>query len=157
MRCAIWYDLYNLKSVKNTHGGVLFLVKLQAEACNFTKSNTPPWVFFTFFKLHKWYQIAQSITYVRKITKLILQLNNKKELGPISMPVSILIVNVNDLSGLHSHIINLSFKEGLCPKFLKIAQVTPVHKKYYRHYSDYRQISLLPVFSKLFEKLCIKE
>ena len=31
-------------------------------ACYFTKSNTPPWVFFTFFKLYKWYQIAQRIT-----------------------------------------------------------------------------------------------
>ena len=28
MRCAIWYHLYNLKNVKNTHGGVLILVKL---------------------------------------------------------------------------------------------------------------------------------
>ena len=31
-------------------------------ACNFTKSNTLPWVFFTFFKLPEWYQIVQSIT-----------------------------------------------------------------------------------------------
>ena len=31
-----------------------------------TKSNTPPWMFFTFFKLHKWYQIAQNITYIFK-------------------------------------------------------------------------------------------
>ena len=53
----IWYRLYNQKTVKNTHGGVLLLVKLQA------KINTPPWVFFTFFKLYKWYQIAQSISY----------------------------------------------------------------------------------------------
>ena len=30
MRCAIWYHLYNLKNVKNTHGRVLLLVKLQA-------------------------------------------------------------------------------------------------------------------------------
>ena len=30
MRCAIWYHLYNFKKVKNTHGGVLILVKLQA-------------------------------------------------------------------------------------------------------------------------------
>ena len=28
MHCAIWYHLYNLKNVKNTHGGVLILVKL---------------------------------------------------------------------------------------------------------------------------------
>ena len=32
--------------------------------CNFTKINTPPWVFFMFFKLYKWYQIAQRITYL---------------------------------------------------------------------------------------------
>ena len=48
MRYAIWYFLYNFKNVKNTHEGVLLLVKLQAKACNFTKSNTPSWVFFTF-------------------------------------------------------------------------------------------------------------
>ena len=29
----------------------------------FVKSNTPSWVFFTFFKLNKWYQIAQRITF----------------------------------------------------------------------------------------------
>ena len=63
---AIWYHLYNLKNVKKTHGGVLLLVKLQAlsRLLDFTKSNSPPWVFFTLFKLYKWYQIAQRITYV---------------------------------------------------------------------------------------------
>ena len=49
VRCAISYHFYNLKSVKNTHGGVLLL---QDPACNFTKSNTPLWVFFMFFKLY---------------------------------------------------------------------------------------------------------
>ena len=28
VRCTIWYHLYNLKNVKNTHGGVLILAKL---------------------------------------------------------------------------------------------------------------------------------
>ena len=50
MRCVIWYHLHNLKNVKNIHGGVLILV-------------TPRWVFFTFFKLCNWYQIAQRITF----------------------------------------------------------------------------------------------
>ena len=58
MHCASWYHLYNFKNVKSTHGGVLILVKLQASACNFTKINFLPWVFVTFFKLYKWYQIA---------------------------------------------------------------------------------------------------
>ena len=35
--------------MKKTHRRVLLLVKFQVLACNFTKSNTPPWVFFTFF------------------------------------------------------------------------------------------------------------
>ena len=30
MLSAIWYHLYNLKNMKNTYGGVLLLVKLQA-------------------------------------------------------------------------------------------------------------------------------
>ena len=44
---------------------MLISLKWQTKACNFTKSNTPPWVFFTFFKLYNWYKIAQSITYER--------------------------------------------------------------------------------------------
>ena len=32
MLCAIWYHLYNLKNMRNTHGGELLLVKLQAPA-----------------------------------------------------------------------------------------------------------------------------
>ena len=70
MRCTICYHLDNLKNVKNTHRGVLILVKLQALACNFTKINTPPCVFFTFFKLCKWFQIAQRITYALKTSSL---------------------------------------------------------------------------------------
>ena len=30
VRCAIWYHMYNLKNVKNTHGGVVLSVKFQA-------------------------------------------------------------------------------------------------------------------------------
>ena len=59
MLCTIWYHLHNLKNVKNTHGGMSLLVKLQAY---FTKNNSPLWVFFTLLKLYKWFQIAQHIT-----------------------------------------------------------------------------------------------
>ena len=48
MRCAIWYHLHYLKNVKNTHGRVLLLEKLQAKIFNFTKSNISPWVFSCF-------------------------------------------------------------------------------------------------------------
>ena len=46
------------KKREKNHGGVL--VKL---VCNFTKRNIPPWAFSTFFKLYKWCQIAQSISF----------------------------------------------------------------------------------------------
>ena len=48
---TIQCHLYNLKIVKSTHRGVLLLVTLLASTCNFTKSNTPPCVFFAFFKI----------------------------------------------------------------------------------------------------------
>ena len=66
--CDVLRDLVpfvQYKKHEKTHGRVLLLVKLQAGgvlllikfqaflACNFTKSNTPPWMFFAFFKLYK--------------------------------------------------------------------------------------------------------
>ena len=44
MLCTVWYHLHNLKNVE--------------------KSIALPWMFFAFFKLYRWYQIAQSITYI---------------------------------------------------------------------------------------------
>ena len=39
--CAIWYHSCNLKNVKNTHGGVLLLLKLQASAHGTKLLNAP--------------------------------------------------------------------------------------------------------------------
>ena len=36
--CTIWYYFYNLKNVKNTHEGVLLLVKCSSRLSNGTKS-----------------------------------------------------------------------------------------------------------------------
>ena len=52
----------NLFRQKNKYEVDSFVEK--QKACNFTKINTPPWVFITFFKLYKWHQIAQRITYI---------------------------------------------------------------------------------------------
>lgn len=52
-----------------------------------------------------------------------------------------------------TEIINCSFKTGLFPQALKIAKVVPIFKKGPRdEASNYRPISVLPFFSKLFEK-----
>ena len=53
-----------------------------------------------------------------------------------------------------SHIINLSFLKGIVPSKLKIARVVPVFKSGpHDVISNYRPISVLPCFSKIFEKL----
>ena len=63
--CVVYVVLRDLvpfvqsKKVEDIHGRVLLLVRLQVSDCKFTKSNTRPWVFFTFFNLYKWCQIAQ--------------------------------------------------------------------------------------------------
>ena len=44
------------KKRENPHGGLLFLVKLQGSGM------VPPWFLSRFFKLHKWYQIAQRVS-----------------------------------------------------------------------------------------------
>ena len=51
-------------------------------------------------------------------------------------------------------IYNLSFSSGIVPLKLKTAKVTPVYKKKDIHdISNYRPISVLPVFSKILERL----
>ncbi|ELU18431.1 hypothetical protein CAPTEDRAFT_48939, partial [Capitella teleta] len=52
------------------------------------------------------------------------------------------------------HIINLSFIHGTFPDDLKVAQVVPLYKKGSpMELGNYRPISLLPLFSKVFEKM----
>ena len=62
--CCVYRKVFEQSKKREKHpwSGDTF-VKLKVEASNFTKNNTLPWVFFTFFKLYKWYQIAQSIAY----------------------------------------------------------------------------------------------
>ena len=55
-----------LEAWKTPFGGVLFLVKLQAKACSFIKSNTYPWVFLVFF-----YIVATNDTKLRKASQII--------------------------------------------------------------------------------------
>ena len=53
-----------------------------------------------------------------------------------------------------SSIFNKSIMEGIFPEAMEVAKVTPIYKENLRQIvSNYRPISLLPIFSKIFEKL----
>ncbi|XP_065668048.1 uncharacterized protein LOC136088287 [Hydra vulgaris] len=55
------------------------------------------------------------------------------------------------------HIFNLSFKRGIVSEKLKIARITPIFKSGDNsNISNYRPISILPCFSKLFERIMYK-
>ena len=56
-----------------------------------------------------------------------------------------------------THMCNLSFKRGIFPVQLKIANVVPTYKTGNEHvFSNFRPVSVIPVFSRLLEKLMYK-
>ena len=62
MRCTIWYHLCNLKNMKNTHGEVLLLEKLQAFRLDFlnctNSSNLVMCVYDNFAFITKMFLVA---------------------------------------------------------------------------------------------------
>ena len=76
-----------------------------------------------------------------------------KSLGPNSIPLKILKILSPVISPLLSQIINESFQTGIFPDKMKLAKVIPLFKKgCVLTASNYRTISLLPIFSKITEK-----
>ena len=62
--------------------------------------------------------------------------------------------NIETLAKPLSHVINLSISTGIVPNNVKLAKVIPIYKSdCHCKFSNYRPISILPVFSKVFEKV----
>ena len=80
-----------------------------------------------------------------------------KSSGPNSIPIRLLTVLGSHISIELSVLINESFLTGIFPEQLKIAKVIPMFKKGLKtKKSNYRPISLLSNFSKIFEKVMQK-
>ena len=62
-----------------------------------------------------------------------------------------------EIISFRTSIINRSFKSGCFPSHLQIAKVIPIYKKGDANLPEnYRPISLLTIFSKIFEKIVFK-
>ena len=88
-----------------------------------------------------------------KIEKIIDKINIKKASGFDNIPAKVIKQCKPIISNQLTSLINLSIDTGVFPDSLKKAQVTPLHKKNDPlSKTNYRPVSVLPVFSKIFER-----
>ena len=89
----------------------------------------------------------------QEIRKIILDTRNSAP-GHDEITSKVIKPIIDILTTPLTYITNLSFTEGVFPSELKIAQVLPLYKSNDPMlFNNYRPISLLPYFSKLFERL----
>lgn len=88
-----------------------------------------------------------------EVKAIIKSLSNSRAVGFDEISTMVIKNCVNELSPIVSHLINLSFETGVFPTVLKKSVVKPLFKKGDRtNMSNYRPITLIPIFAKIFEK-----
>ena len=88
-----------------------------------------------------------------EIFDIICSLNCKRSSGYDEIPLDIVHLTAPQIAFPLSLIINCSISSGIFPNSLKIAKICPIFKNGdNRSLSNYRPISVLPSFSKIFEK-----
>lgn len=89
-----------------------------------------------------------------EVRKTILQLKRKNSCGYDEIPATLLVNCVDEFVPPLTFLVNQSYERGEFPDHLKLAIVKPIFKKGNKwDKSNYRPIALLPVISKVFEKI----
>lgn len=89
-----------------------------------------------------------------QIKTLILKLDGAKSAGSDAIPPIFILNCAASLPRPLEIIFNRSIKEGIFPKHWKDAHIVPIHKKSSKAIiSNYRPISILNIFSKIFERI----
>ena len=87
------------------------------------------------------------------VSDIVNNLQNKKSSGYDCVNASVVKRTIREICKPLAYIINLSFTTGIVPHQLKIAKVIAVFKSGDPNcVNNYRPISILPCFSKIFEK-----
>ena len=90
---------------------------------------------------------------IEDIKKDILKLNKNKASQHSDIPIKIIKENLDIFADFLCRNINSSFKSSSFPSCLKMADVTPLHKKGRKDLKEnYRSVSILPISSKVFER-----
>ena len=86
-----------------------------------------------------------------EIVKIISDFKNGKA---SDIPIVIIKKTANLISVPLARLFNNSLREGVFPTALKIGKVTPIYKKDNKEsIENYRPVSILPIFGKIFEKI----
>ena len=88
------------------------------------------------------------------IGKILSQIHPKKATGVDIIPAKIIKCCMDPISDVLAGIVNESFKQSVFPANLKRAQVVPIYKKNDPlSKENYRPVSVLPILSKVFERV----
>ena len=107
----------------------------------------------------KFSHYTKSSFFLHKISEqevqiLISKLDEKKAIRHGDIPTKFLKLSNSVVTPSLTHIFNRCMTEGIYPNYLKEAQIVPLHKSGDSTIcSNYRPISLLPKFNKIFENL----
>jgi hypothetical protein len=94
------------------------------------------------------------LTDANEIINIVSNLKNKVSYGYDCIPVNIMKASIHSVAQHLSDIINSSLQTGIFPDQLKIAKICPIFKNGEKDvFASYRPISILPSFSKIFEKV----
>ncbi len=87
------------------------------------------------------------------VSKLLSNLNQNTATGSENIPARFLKTCNHLIAQPLSHLINRSLEEAYVPAIWKQANVTPIHKGGSKVITNYRPISVLPVISKVIERV----
>ena len=86
------------------------------------------------------------------------KLNVKKATGPDMLPAKLLKIGSDILCYPVCYLLNVCITQGIFPRMLKCADVSPIYKKGNNmDVGNYRPVSILPIMSKVFEKVIINQ
>ena len=89
-----------------------------------------------------------------EVYKILKNLGLKKAIDIFGIPPKLVTMAANTLKNQIPILFNLSITQEICPDKLQIGQINPVYKFESKMlYSNYCSISILPLFSKVFERL----
>lgn len=110
--------------------------------------------FSTFLKKDYTNSLCLFPTDASEIINIVMKFENKSSFGYDNIPVRVMKASIYNIAEYVSNLVNCSLSSGIFPDQLKIAKVCPIFKDGERNlFSNYRPISILSSFSKIFEKV----